>query len=1208
MRKRGEPGMIRSFDLLNTPLEGTNLIEASAGTGKTYAIEGLFLRLLLEKDLSLREILVVTFTEAATHELKERIRRKLRAAITAFDTGRSEDPFLKEWIKYGSFPGSPVERLREALRTFDEAAIFTIHGFCMRVLHENAFESGSLFDTELVTEQDTLIQEIVDDFWRRTFYTASPLFVNYALSTNLRPDTLLSLLRLRQPYLKVIPSAEVADASAQEEAFKAAFDAVRRAWPTARAEVETILRSDEGLKRTVYRVEKIPLWVAAMDDMVEYGGNDSSLFAEFEKFTRAKITGSVKKKDVPPEHSFFGLCDSLLRARESLEEAYASKLLGLKVRLFKEAEEELSRLKRDRNIQSYEDLLLRLRRALEGRGGMALAGAIRNKYRAALIDEFQDTDPVQYAIFKAVFNRKGSVLFFVGDPKQAIYTFRGADIFAYMKAAADVTCRYTLEENWRSEPKLIEAINTLFSNSKRPFFYGRIPFVPSRPATRDGTGRLVIRPEPAPAFQVWFMDARRWAEPGQAIPKKRARPEIVEVVAAEISNLLDMGRRGMAVIGERPLKAGDIAVLVRKNREAILMQRALSRLNIPIVLYSTENLFDSWEALEMERFLAAVAEPNHEGLLKAALSTEMVGINGEGIDLLNRVETEWEQRLLNFRDYHEIWRDRGFMRMFRVFLTREKVLNRLIGFPDGERRITNLLHLVEVLHQVSVDKKLNMTGLLKWLAEQRDPTKPRMEEYQLRLESDEDAVNVVTIHKSKGLEYPVVFCPFSWDGSRLGKRQKVFTFHDQEDDMRLTLDLGSRDEDEHRLSAEKERLAENLRLLYVALTRAKSVAHLIWGRFNEAETSAPAYLIHPPRPIGEVKEVDDLGDAFMNRKDEEILSEVKELVGKAGGTVHAITPPVQKGAVYVPLAEEEAPVSWRGFGGWIDRQWKISSFSSLTSGRFHDEEVADRDAEAWGNTRPGEALPESPESEGIFAFPKGTKAGTFLHDLFEHMDFSEKDQAILRSLVKQKLDAYGYEASWLDTLCGMIQKVLAVALRMDRDDFSFSCIRNQDRLNELEFYFPLKSLSSDSLRRMLSRSGLPGVVPGLSERIGDLDFAPLRGFIKGFMDLVFRFEDRFYLVDWKSNDLGSRVEDYGPTAMAVAMDHGFYTLQYLIYTIALNRYLENRLPGYDYETHFGGIYYVFLRGVDPAKGREFGIFRDRPSAELVHEWSTLLID
>ena len=316
-------------------------------------------------------------------------------------------------------------------------------------------------------------------------------------------------------------------------------------------------------------------------------------------------------------------------------------------------------------------------------------------------------------------------------------------------------------------------------------------------------------------------------------------------------------------------------MLVRQNREALLVQKALSERNVPSVLYSTQNLFDSHEALEMERFLAAVVEPNEESLLKAALSTDMVGIAGEELERLTLDEARWEKWLVKFRDYHDLWQERGFFRMFRSFLQDEKVLTRLIAFADGERRNTNLLHLMEVLHQASIERKLNMTGLLKWLSEQRDPNAPRSEEHQLRLESDENAVNLVTIHKSKGLEYPIVFCPFSWDGIRSKKDKEPLLFHDPQNRMQLIFDLGSEDQEHHRAIAEKEELAENLRLLYVALTRAKCRAYLVWGRFKDAETSAPAYLLHAPPSNNSNHLVEALAENFKRVTNEELLFQGK---------------------------------------------------------------------------------------------------------------------------------------------------------------------------------------------------------------------------------------------------------------------------------------------------------------------------------------------
>jgi len=1191
------------FDPIETPLEGSNLIEASAGTGKTHTITGLFLRLLLEKNLAVHQILVVTFTEAATEELKDRIREKIREAVDAFSTGKSRESFLDKLVKKQAFAEKALRLLREALRTFDEASIFTIHGFCRRMLHENAFESGSLFDTELVTNPSAMIRESTDDFWRRHLYTASPLFVHYALLNGFLPGELISLLKskMNQPFLRIIPQEEGPDTGPQEKRFRAAFSRALQAWPGSKDEVTRLLTSYEGFHRGQYAVSKIEGWLKEMEDLFTYGENASGLFPGFKKFCRGEVAMGMKKGFAPPEHSFFDRCEDLYQSSQDLESVFSRRLLGLKVKLFKEVGEELSDRKIEKNVQTFDDLLLKLQAALEGRGGRDLAIAIRRKYRAALIDEFQDTDPVQYAIFQSIFGRGGSILFLVGDPKQSIYGFRGADIFAYMEAVDKVDTRYTLTENWRSDPQLIKSINAFFGNVRPAFVYEKIPFEPAKAASEGETKPLMIEGE-RESFTLWFVDSEKWAGQNGVIDKRVAQAQLPGLVAAEITRLLNLGKEKKALIGDRPLRANDIAVLVRQNREALLVQRALSERNVPSVLHSTENLFDSREAQEMERFLAAAVEPNAESLIKGALSTDMVGIAGEELERLTLDEARWERWLVKFRDYHELWQERGFFRMFRSFLKEGRVLTRLIAFADGERRNTNLLHLMEVLHQASVERKLNMTGLLKWLSEQRDPDASRSEEHQLRLESDENAVKLVTIHKSKGLEYPVVFCPFSWDGVRSKKGAEPLLFHSPQNRMELIFDLGSDDREPHKAMADKEELAENLRLLYVALTRAKCRVYLAWGRFKNAETSAPAYLLHAPPGNDPDNLVKALAEKFQQVTDEGLLSGAKSVMKKPAATVKVIKDLEADQGRFSPLPEEMQINPPRSFSGRIDRQWKISSFSSLASDRLHGEQGTDYDAVTV--SEPEDPLRMIEEPAGIFAFPKGAKAGTFLHDVFEHLDFCNFIGPSRQDLVGEKLVQYGYDRSWVEIVCDMVDKVLRVPLDPEKQDFCLSRVRSEDRLNELEFYFPLKSLAPETVGRILARGDLRQEVP---EKIERLNFSPLRGFMKGFMDMVFRFEDRYYLVDWKSNFLGASVEDYGPENLARAMEENFYTLQYTFYTLALNQYLKLRAQGYDYERHFGGIFYVFLRGVDPGKGPEFGIYRDKPRRDLIEALSEELI-
>jgi len=1197
----------KKFDLPNSPLAGTNLIEASAGTGKTYTITGIFLRLVLEKNLPVDRILVVTFTEAATHELKDRIRSKLREAIEVFSGGRSRDEFLNSLAdRHGRSKGA-VECLREAIRNFDQAAIFTIHGFCGRMLHENAFESASFFDTELVVDLENLKKEIVEDFWRKHFYESSPLFANYALKI-IHPVRLLDLIagNSSHPDLRVIPRPDIPDTAEHEMRFREAFQAVREAWPVARRDVENILLTDQGLNRNKYPVPAVRSWICEMDDRMGRGENQPALFDKFERFASSEIQMSTKRNFSVPEHSFFRLCETLKKAQEKLQNVFEKRVLGLKAELFRYLRDELRQRKQARNLQSFDDLLHNLYHALIKEGGSALSRNIRNKFKAALIDEFQDTDPIQYAIFRKVFDNEDSILFLIGDPKQAIYGFRGADIFAYMEAARNSRFRYTLKENWRSEPGLISAVNTLFGNVKNPFVFNEIEYETADAPDGKKEQRFfrLERSDQAP-LQLWFFNSSSAKGTGKSMGKEAAREWISRWVAGEISRLLDLSAAGKAMLGDRALRKSDIAVLVRRNSEARMMQEALSTLfHIPSVLHGTGNLFASREALQMERVLSAVSQPNNERCLTAALSSDILGISGEALSALIADEPAWEKQLIKFNRYYSQWNQYGFIRMFKYMMAEEKILPRLMCLPDGERRCTNLLHLSEVLHQVSVEKKLGSTGLIKWLSEQRRADSRGYVEHPLRLESDEDAVKLVTVHKSKGMEYPVVFCPFMWDGTRNRSPKAPFLFHDKSDNVRLTLDLGSEDFDANRLLAEKELLAENLRLLYVALTRAKNRCYLAWGRINETDTSAPAYLLHPQDWKEGMDTTRATGDRLHSVSDEDLMRELHKLQEKARGTVKVseiettFEEPVN---LYSPPGDPERKLVCRKFSGKIDPGFKISSFSSLVFSRPHVAELADRDAMLMPEEKERSDEPDLKKpASGIFLFPGGAKSGTLLHDIFEHLDFTEKETGIVKKLLEDKLKEYGFESSWTETLFQMIQEVLSVPLMPDRGDFTLSRIENKDRINELEFYFPLKPISPETLGSIFVKNGDPDLPPEFPESIGRLSFSPVKGFMKGFMDLVFRSEDRFYLVDWKSNYLGGDVADYHQEALRKAMQDNYYILQYHIYAAALNQYLRLRIPGYDYEKNFGGIYYIFLRGVHASMGPDYGVYRQRPPEDFIN--------
>ena len=919
------------FDLMESPLTGTSLIEAGAGTGKTYTIAGIVLRLIIEQGMAVSRILVVTFTEAATEELKGRIRSRLKEALGVFRGEAAGDEFLAGLAercagRRETAAAEAVQTLTEAIRDFDESAIFTIHGFCNRMLRENAFESGALFDTELTADQNRIRQAVVEDYWRTHLYTADPVFVRYALK-NTSLDALFALLgnHLSQPDIAVIPDADAPDTRAAETDFKKAFLALQNGWASGKAAVRDILLNDPGLSKGTYKPQRITAWLDLMDLYLNREIPHPVLPEKFENFTPEVLKKRTKKAFSPPEHPFFQLCGNFQRRHAVLMDLYDRKLIHLKRELFAYARVRIRQRMRENNIQSFDDLLLKMSDALGAPGGRLLADSIRGHYQAALIDEFQDTDPVQYHIFQTLFDVPGHLLFLIGDPKQAIYSFRGADIFAYMAAAEKAAARYTLLTNWRSDPDLITAVNTVFSARPRAFVYDEIPFGPaSAPEGKRGTSDLRIDGKSPPPFTIWRLDTAN---------KGDARNTVVQATAADISRLLDLGRKGRASLDGTPLRPGDIAVLVRANHEATEVQAALTTLGIPSVLFNTGDIFDTREASETARILAALAEPRNDRLLRAALVTDIMGVGGEALAEAALNEAEWEAWLGRFADYHHLWQDRGFIRMFKDFLSREDVLPRLMALPDGERRCTNVLHIGELLHQASLSRNMAPARLVAWLFEQRFQADQRSEEHPLRLESDENAVKLVTIHKSKGLEYPVVFCPFAWGASRMRAGKPDILFHDEDNHRRLTCDVGSEQMARHRILAEKEALAENLRLLYVALTRARHRCTLAWGPVNQTETSAPAYLLHGDS--GDANEADLVGALERRVKamaDADWEADLAALERRSGGTIRVEPVPVGGGVTYLPYDGKAISLDVRRFTGRIRHDFGVSSFSSIISG------------------------------------------------------------------------------------------------------------------------------------------------------------------------------------------------------------------------------------------------------------------------------------
>ena len=1163
----------KKFDLVRSELASDiTLIEASAGTGKTHAISGLVLRLVLEKQLAIEEILVTTFTELATAELRDRIRNLLVQALTAFETGESEDALIQPLLRQFKSDKLAQRRLSLALQSFDSASIYTIHGFAQRMLRDRAFESGALFDAELITEQSDILHEITDDFWRRHFYSGAQIVTTLALKNGLTLEEFFRYITelTKNPTLIVIPSP-LRDIEPVKAECAAIWDKLRDSWKRGEDQIRTIFKQNAWAKHTHGNHAKMEVLLGQLDQCLSDAAGALDQLDWIEKFALSSIQKNVRVRQTAPEHELFVLCDLLLNSEREL-------CLNLQAEFFTWARQELKRRKVKRNVLSFDDLLTRFDEALNGEGGDALARVIRARFKAALVDEFQDTDPVQYAIFQKIYGGQKSPVFFVGDPKQAIYGFRGADVFTYIGAAAAAPNQFTLGKNWRSSSDLVRAVNTLFKINERPFILDGIPFEPVEAAGECDTEPLTINGEQEPPFKLWlaFQEA--------PIRKNDADSLLTQAVAAEIARLLS----GIAKIGERKVQPWDIAVLVSRNKEAHLMQAALMDLEIPSVLYSGANVFQSPQAIELQYILAAVSEPGNEKLLKAALTTDTLGLTGNDLEALVLDDRAWEAKLLQFQKYHQLWSEKGFIQMLRALLLEQGVRSRLLGYPAGERLLTNILHLSELLHGMCVEHGLGMTGTLKALAEQiENPDTTRSEQYEQRLESDEKAVRIVTIHKSKGLEYAIAFCPFCWSNAETIPGQSLL-FHQN---GKLTLDLERSDANLQTQSGEL--LAEKMRLLYVALTRAKYRCYLVWGDFRYGRKSAPAYLFGVPKAQDALEDLERHSRGVTATL---IREEVERALGREP-TIKIADLPVSSAQPYEPEREETLELRPRVFNRLITRTSGITSFTGLIRGHDIAPESPDYDS---AEAPPDDEDPVEVQAPltGIFAFPHGTRPGTCLHQILQELDFSALDS--MPDIVTRKLRAFGIRA-FDEVVCELIRKTVAVPLELRRPDFTLSRIGAPARLQEMEFLFPMSAVTPAKLAKVFTegREHLDGAIPSTIDR---LQFRPVSGFMKGFIDLVFEFEDRFYLVDWKSNWLGAGLDAYASVAIQTEMTRRFYTLQLSIYTVALDRFLRARKPGYHYEKHFGGAYYLFLRGIEPAHP-ELGIYRAKPPAHFVEKLS-----
>jgi len=1188
---------------ITLPLNQISLIEASAGTGKTYTIGSLYLRLLLKagennfsRPLNVEEILVVTFTDMATEELKKKIRERITDAIdklTAFAETQDKSSFKNDEFLTALSQDldifEAIHRLKLVEQNMDLAAIYTIHGFCRRMLMQYAFHSGIHFNLELIKDQSDLLVRFANEFWREHFYPLPFEMADFIANELGSPDYVLSLLEsdLGKNLIVDLENQQALSISITEflhqylgEYFKD-IKALKDFWLESAGKISELITEElnkdyakgepKSLSRRSYNTSRLAKWI----EQVNAWANDSRDYVLNETLMSYFTQSALGEKGEEGASPFIAPIFAELEERAS---ALMSPDLLRRVILYhyrQGLQQKLLDYKLNHQEKSFDDLLRLFCEALQGPQGNELAEMIRFQYPFAMIDEFQDTDSQQYAIFSKIYRdnpEKNTGFIMIGDPKQAIYRFRGADIFTYLKASDEAQSRFELTKNYRSEKNLVDGVNALFDFPQSPFIYQNINF--TAVDSSDDHLRFYLNGKAEPAYRFYLTESDRVN-----------KTEMAKICAISIQHWLKSAAENQAVFQNKDtcktLQPANIAVLVKNRYEAADVIQELQKLGIASVYLSDQSsVFDSHVAVELLRILKACLNVAERPILNA-IATALFGLNAADIHQIQQNEADWQRWADSFAQYQQTWQRQGILVMLHQILLEQGISERLLSQATGERDLTDFLHLAEILQQAATLHE-SEAALLSWFEKQIQGE--GRQEAQIRLESERQLVKIVTIHKSKGLEYDLVWLPFLAVPSKIPTAGDINVYYSKERDETLW------DMENRNLNAlYEETFAEELRLLYVALTRAKyQMAFALPAQFDK-KWNALHYVLSQ----GEIgKEI-----ALSAPKDTEtLLQAFKE---KMRDNVEICTKPNLEAFPTLSINPKNDELKAAEFTGNIEQDWRITSFTSIEQGHRRQNYFAEsagkkhaifddaKDYDSQNAIEISTALLSENESN-ILDLPRGKQVGTALHRHFENCYFSDLANTEEIDKLRQSLQL---DETFTEPLQNWLQQISHTPLS-NEIGIALADLANKDCIKEMPFYLAIREhFDVEAFNRALkAHHHLP------SE---PLQFEQIQGMVRGSIDLVFRHNGKYYLVDYKSNFLGSTLADYNEDELKKEILHSHYDWQYLIYTLALHRYLQSVVPKYDYARDFGGVFYLFLRGMNGEP--QSGVFYDRPSVELITE-------
>jgi exodeoxyribonuclease V beta subunit len=1196
------------------PLFDKHLIEASAGTGKTFNITRLYLRLLLERKIPVEQILVMTFTKDATEEIRGRIDGFIREALNNWQSLIIEDEYFTALSQKISSEEARI-RLEQALLFLDEAAIFTIHGFCKRVLSQHAFASGIVFNAQMETDCQDIILQACQDWYRVLAKESAEDFKQVTLFWQ-NPQ---SFLKQFSKAIAKHSALDVVDVIQIEQEFQLLVTASLTSIQShqgllSQALIEVKKGSDRELRQLEYQ-QLVDWLIALSQDMNIASSKMPDAFFDGKRYAK-----SVHKSELLDIFSSVKQLKSEIKTLD--KKLNKAKALTIVREGIYQVRENIIEQKLTRNILSFDDLISTLAQCLNSSNSTSLtlsehqikasslAQIIFQQYPVALVDEFQDTDPLQFSILESIYYQQPEgALYMIGDPKQAIYGFRGGDVFAYLSARKNCDHRWLMDTNWRSSAAMISGYNRLFYGRKidtetflengvaeegENIFGYNIPYSPVKasPKANDNT----FTDEQFQALQFIHFDLNDDVESKNKKAKsvkQSFRPVMATWCANEIIRLLSTSHDKSISLESREIESKDIAILVRDGTEAAEVKLALDTAGLASVFMSNRaNLLKSEETQQLIRLLKGILFVEDERLFSAAITSSLLAYPPQAFYQLQQDELAWQSLKLRFIQLRNDWLYQGFIAMAL------KLMHEHFSLPDEnqDRMFTNLLHLFEIL-QTASQRHRQPQELLFWFEQQSRDSSPEVEA-ELRLESDDDLIRIITQHGSKGMEYPVVFVPFATrhkDPLKFGSRSVDFIeYHNNEGHLKLSLD-GS---DDARAAMADEAYAEAIRLLYVAITRAEQRCYLLSTAFDQAENSP-------------------LGRTLKWKKDQNIVNNLTALVQDAPDAIGLLTInssyedaiEAQEYGTHLSsnkkhsssqVKSAELDISVACFDGKIERNWWLSSFTALSKNLRHGG-VSSPDRDNTQELSANIALSASNTLSSSllrFTIAKGAHTGNLLHDILEDTDFSAPDwaNALHWPLLKYGELTEGFDH---DDLQQWLNQIIQTPLTSS-GELTLSSLTPAKTLREIEFYYPMNSASSDRLACQLTqhRNVDKNESDDYLQSVKLPAYHQLKGMMHGFVDLIFEHNNQYFVCDYKSSHLGDEFEHYTQDNMRLNIEKNHYDLQYLIYSLALHRYLRHALPDYDAKQHFGGIYYLYLRGMtDDPDHRMAGVYHREISIE-----------